>query len=665
MNAFDMSVPVPHYVDKEMGPGGAREWIEKFYRSHAERGALGLDSETSGIVNFRDVVMIWSISDGKDRLCLDARMLPLWKQYILENPEINFDMSNPKFDAHMFANTGVDISKAGEWRDTVTMSWLHDENNQGRHGLKETTLEWLGRRTPKFEDVFGKLPPKKNGIQTVTTGDLIRTALQDPIRFNAAVDYASIDAYNSTKLREVFDGVLESVEMYPGMNLKQYYYQVEVPFTKVLWKMERRGFTVDAGYLRSLEGPMKKELEEIERFLNQVAGEMLNVNSTIQIRKLFFQTLGKTPIKYTDGGTTGNKQPSTDAEVLEEWAGQGDKHAEALLKHRGISKILGTYVKGLQEWMDSKYRIHTILNQHGTVTGRLSSKEPNLMNIPRPGEDRFKIRESFISGARKRLMVADYGQLEMRLLAHFSGDEKMIKAILENIDLHCLTVAEMYGIPYDDVNNAKKHEGNFKKGKCQCPLPHREEELLFYRQAAKATGFGIVYGIGGPHLAANLTRELGRLVEPEEGIKLIQKWFGVFPGAHRYIEGQKATIDRDGRIQTIMGRFRTLGDVKSMSKKDRAGAHRQGVNSGIQGSAADIAKMAMLKAEYDPELLSYGAEMILQIHDELIWEVPDDPAMYKPAMARAKAIMEDPFGQPLRVPLPVEISTGYSWADAK
>lgn len=701
MHTFDMSIPAGRWVESE---SEARQWVEYFLKTHSLNNGLGLDSETSGLDLKRDQVIVWSIADVNNRICLPASLIPIFKEPILENPAINFDLTNAKFDAHMFANSGADISLAGEWRNTIVQSFLKNENNQGRHGLKECIVDHFGRTTPTFQEVFGKVPPKKidkvTGLNlNPTVGDLIRRAFTPPVpprredyqdpqlwdaavllyndalhKFQSAADYASLDAYNSHVLRLHFDELLTTIPIRSNYsrakNLRDYFYQTEVPFTKLLWKLERRGVTVDRGHLLEQSGPMEKEMEEIQREFNRYTGRLMNLDSTENIRWFFFDHLKKTPVKMTKGGTTGIKKASTDFDTLDTWAGQGDEWATKLLRYRSIRKTHGTYVEGLQKWLDPYYRIHTSLNQTGAVTMRLSSSEPNLQNIPRPSEDRFKIREAFIHGPRMKLVVADYEQLEMRLMAHFSGDEKMIGAIRDGTDLHCLTVAEMYGIPYDDVMAAKKAEKAVNDGKRSQPLTEREIELLFYRQAAKATGFGIIYGIGGEHLAANLTQELKRLVTPQEGFDLIKKWFGVFPGVKAYIEEQKMLLWQNGYVETIVGRFRRFGALQGMAKKDAKQAERQAGNAIVQGTAADIAKNAMLLCEHDPELNALGYRLLLQIHDELLGECPEENVAK--VKARVKYLMENPFGNdsfgtPLRlsVPLPASVGHGDTWATAK
>jgi DNA polymerase I-like protein with 3'-5' exonuclease and polymerase domains len=701
MPSFDMSIPPGYFIREGQQ---AQQWMQHLPQSHRRNNGLGVDTETTGLSKIRDRVVVFSVSDGANRVCLPAEFLPMYKQ-LLEDPNINLDGTKIIFDGHMMANSGVDLSKAGDWRCTLVQSFLKNENNQGRHGLKESIVDNFGRTTPTFEETFGKVPPKKVDKTTgmnlnPTVGDLIKRAFEPPPlsefvqrargdgvpedsavatgqeeyeealrKQQAAADYASLDAYNSTTLRSHFDDQLEEIAIsseYGAMgNLKNYYYSVEVPFTKLLYKLERRGITVDKGYLEEQRGPMEREMNLIERGFAQYTGRLMNLNSPKDLAWFFFDHLKKPVYKETKGGTSGVKKPSTDYEVLDFWAGQGDYWAQQLLRYRSIKKIHGTYVNGLEEWLDAQYRIHTSLNQIGAVTMRLSSSEPNLQNIPRPSEDQFKIREAFIPGERMIFVIADYEQLEMRLMAHFSRDEKMINAIKNGIDLHCLTVSEMYGIPYEEVLAAKKADGDIKKGKRKEPLTPREEELLFFRQAAKATGFGIIYGIGGEHLARNLTQELKRPLSPEEGFALIRRWFAIFPGVKSYIESTKQQIWQHGYVQTLVGRFRRFGVLEGMSKKDRALCERQGVNSIIQGTASDIAKKSMLIAEEDPVLKGFGARMLLQIHDELIFEVPDHPEVVKGVKARVEEIMAHPFSKDLLVPIPAAAGSGYSWASAK
>lgn len=663
---FDMSIPVGHWVDTEYE---AQKWLAYFIQV-SKFTSLGIDTETTGLSNTRDTVVVWSISDGEQRICLPASFLGMFKDAILENPHVDLDGTNLKFDAHMLANSGVDISKAGNWHDTIPQSWLLNENNLGRHGLKECTQDHFGRVTPTFEKTFGKVPPrrvdKKTGVLlSKTVGDLIKEAFSSPgpLR-DSASDYASLDAYNSKHLRMYFDTRLAQIPTGYG-TLKDTYHDIEAPFTKVLWKMERRGITADGGYLKSLQGPMEREMEDIvKEFSNEatrLSGTpvMLNLDSVRDVRKFFYELKGKPQKHMTDGGQTGNKQPSTDKEVLDEWAGEGDEWARKLVRYRGITKTYGTYVMGLQKWLDNRSRIHTTFKQIGAVTGRLSSAEPNLQNIPSPDEDEYKIREGFIPGEHLRLYVADYEQLEMRLTAIFTGDRKMIDAINNGLDIHCFTVAEMQKIPYEEVKAAKEAKDAKKT------LTPRQKDLLLKRSGAKGAGFGILYGIGGAKLAAQLTKETGTLMTEDEGRNAIRQWLNVFPDIDSFINGTKRHIWNHGHVQTITGRFRRFGDLKNMSKKDRAEAERQGFNSIIQGSAADLAKLAMINIDKDPELNKLGYKMMLQVHDELVGEGPDDDEIAEKIKARKKHLMETALGTELAVKLSCSIGDGYSWATAK
>jgi len=662
MQAFNIQLPPSHFVCLQQD---AEQWLDYYMQSRFVNNGLGLDTETTGINNMRSYPIIWSLSDVNTRICLTAELLPIFRP-LLESPQTNFDISNAKFDAHMLANRGIDITKAGELRDTSVMSWLHDENKQGRHGLKENIFAWFGWMPPTFAEIFGK-NIKKKGEEKKTEGELIYTALADPEKVVPATDYASIDAYNHTTLRIKYDEVLEEIELYSGMTAKRFFYTVCVPFTKVLFSMERTGFNIDLAHLDAIAPGMLKEIESIEKEFGKAAGQIINLNSTDQLRTLFFDKLGYTPIEYTSGGASGIKKPSLDKDTLETWAGMGDPLSNILMRHRKLSKIHSTYVKGMRDIVADDGRMHTTLNQHGTVTGRLSSSKPNLQNIPRPGGDEFKIRKAFIASIAMRLLVADYAQLEMRLMAHFSKDRKMIQAIIDGVDIHCLTVAEMSNgrVSYEEVVAAKTADDAIKSGKLNRELTSTERDLLQRRQGAKAVGFGIIYGIGGRLLAANLTKESkGAVVYSErDGFDLIDQWFNVFPGVFEFIEYDKKMINKVGYVQTVMGRFRRFGDVRTMRKRERALAERQGVNARIQGSAADIAMMAMLKCFWDSTLNEVGCRLLLQIHDELIFEIPDDDSVCETASERIKLHMENPFDQPLLVPLPVSPVSGYNWAE--
>lgn len=683
MNGAFNLIPKAEWIETE---AQAQEAGEYLYH-HARENGLGTDTETTGVHLVKDVPLLMSLSDGNRRFAFWIEQWgrsPWIHDWLLTNPEITKVGTKIKFDMHMCANIGIHIE--GPLEDTLVMDWLYDENRTGRHGLKETAKDHCGLVMKEFAEIFPMRKKvavsKKNpmGIPAETAGEAIRRVMADPIARLQGIEYAGLDAWGSVRVKMWEKEQLSSIMMFPDRSLWQHFIDTEVPFTRVLYNMERRGFTICLGHLRAQAVPMAKDLEELEAKIVKKVGWPINPNSPPQLRKYFFEQMGYAPLKYTDGGTSGIKQPSTDYDSLVHFKDtKGCEVATMMIKQREVSKGKSTYVDGLQSWVDQFYRIHTTLNQHVTVTGRLSSVEPNLQNIPRPDEDKFKIRAAFVAAIGKRLVIADYDQLEMKLMAHFSQDAEMIGAIESGKDLHCYTVALMYGENYEEVAHAK----HCKEKKQQ--LDDRQKDLLLKRQAAKNTGFGLIYGIGPMKLAAQLV-ELKVFDPPrteadfKNNIKkakaLIDKYFAAFPGAKAFILGTHQQCMEQEYVQTLTGRFRRLPGINAKGGggddgEDGAGiaaeARRQSVNVKIQGTAADIAKAAMLQAEYDPLLMQVGALLLLQIHDELIFEVDDDDEKVEITQNRVQQIMEKPFGPnfSLSVKLTAAAGSGYTWVDAK
>jgi DNA polymerase-1 len=626
---------------------------------------LGYDTETTGLNITKDLPLMLSFSDGHRRFAMMAEWLhhPWVKDALLQNPEVTKIGTNLKFDMHMTANAGVVLQ--GPVHDTLVMSWLHNENRFG-HGLKDTAKDYCGIRMLDFKDVFPMRKATRNQ-PAETAGEAIRRVLNGSKEERArAIEYSGLDAFASHRVHSYLKDRLFDEQIRTGWNLWDHFLAWEATFTQVLWNMERRGFAICTGHLRTQKGPMEKAMLEIEGEIARMAGWLVNINSTKQLQQLFFQQLGYQPVKMTNGGKTGIKKPSTDEEVLTIFEERGCPFSKLIMEHRKISKIYGTYIEGLLGWVDPELRIHTTLKQGGTVTGRLSSSEPNLQNIPRPKTDKFKIRDAFMAAVGKRLVVADYDQLEMKLMAHFSGDPKMCDAINSGKDLHCVTVALMFGEIYEEVYAAKKAKD---------PTPE-QDILLMKRQSAKAVGFGLIYGIGAMKLAAQLTEELKRPVLKEEAQNDINRYFGAFPGVKKFISQTHAYCHQTEFVQTLLGRKRRLPQINARGggnsddgdpKGIVAEARRQSVNSIIQGTASDVAKGAMIRAEFDPVLRDLGAKLLLQIHDELIFEVDDHPEVVKAVKARVTELMEAPFGDgfKLNVPLTTEAHDGYTWTEAK
>lgn len=645
--------------------------VDYLYEPALKRG-LGYDTETTGTHIARDLPVLFSMSDGVRRYCAPAEFLsnPNIKKRLLENPKIAKVGTNLKFDAHMTANAGVELK--GPLRCTLAMDWLYDENRQGRHGLKDTAWDHIRLRMfGSFREVF-KPKPKTKTRPAETPGAAIERKMSTPEGKAQAIDYSSMDAFASVL---VHDALAERLEYIPfsndgKRNLLDYFNEVEAPYTRVLWNMERRGFQIYTGHLKTLAGPIVRELADIEADLAGEVGRPINPKSSYQLRELFFDELGYTPLSHTKPGKkTGVSSPQTDERFLKHHAADGCKISKLLLRHRKLIKIYGTYVQGMLLRVDKDARLHTTLNQHVTVTGRLSSSKPNLQNIPTQTEDDpWLIRAAFGAYPGRRLVVLDYDQLEMKIMAHFSKDAKMIEAILTGQDLHCFTVAMMANIPYEQVMAAKKAKDRGE------PITDQQKHLLMLRHVMKRTGFGILYGIGRNKLAAQLSEQLKKLVTPKEAQGYIDGYLGVYKGVKQHILDIHEECRRTECVRTISGRYRRLPTINVIggaeddddinASKIVAQAERQAQNTEIQGSAADICKAAMIIAEYDPQLHSLGAQMEMQIHDELIFSCADDDEVADAVIKRAKEIMEHP-GIEMLVPLTAAGGSGLSWLAAK
>jgi len=554
---------------------------------------------------------------------------------------------------------------------------------------------------------------------------LARTGISgNPVEMlrESTCDYSSLDSWAShalvPKLREILDGddmamVTEDVVARKAepIWLSEHYETKRTRFQQILWNLERRGFPIDVDTTRSYAVDMQKELDKLERSVVAETGDLhFNPNSTDQLRsKLFeqdrngkwFDPFGDEPKKMTKGGSSGVKMPSTDKEVLEEFAGKGHELSRLILEHRQFRKLHGDYMVGLPEWVDRNRRIHTSLNAGGARTWRLASSDPNLQNIPAKGKWGKLIRRLFVAGRwgdcdpsiclphlrdvavpdldpdfPMRLIVADYKQLEMCILAHFSEDEAMIGAIRAKQDLHCKTVelASLLGaaglpkgITYDQAKAAKGAAD--VEGYKLTPF---EEMLVDARSALKSTGFGIVYGIGalklGMQLGLPIVKKKGkngvlRDACPEAQDLIDRYLWEIFPGVGRFIEETRERCREDLVVYTVLGHPRRLPDIISNDRMKSSQAERQAPNSRIQGSAADICNEAMDRCESDVELRQLGARMLMQVHDELIWEVPDIPEVVEAAKIRIKSKMENPF--PMRVPILVDVKDAPNWGEGK
>jgi DNA polymerase I len=627
---------------------------------------IGVDTETlgKGYLSTHDQLVCTSFSPRTETRYFVPRRLLRSFQPLLERQDVTWAIFNAKFDAHRFANMGITLG--GRWADGNVLDWLIDEDQrENRHGLKECANDYLGIPTKTYGELFGK--------------DKITDIVPGHPKYDLFVDYAALDAWLHRELcLMMLDQLSDIVKWHdkPKETLAYQYWYEEEPQLQTLWKMERRGLFLDTALLSSMAKKVEIDMDLISAKLNGRLGRPFNPASTPQKQALLFGPpplgLGLTPRGKTDSG-----QPSTDSDVLEFFAGVGVEVCRDLLDHSELNKLKG-YVVGLPKHLARDGRVHTKFSPT-KVTGRLSSAEPNLQNIPTKANDKYGIRAALIAptdmGEEYVLIVADYAQLEMRILADISGDEAMIEGILAGLDMHVYTAARMNGMPYDEFNalikSAKakdKKAGEYRDAKQPIPdeyiLTEREEWATGMRSAAKSIGFGIVYGITEHGLAVQLTAALKRPVTKDEALELIEKYLDTFPGVRAYMHTTQETAKISGSVQTYRGRFRHLSKARSRNKYDVLRALRQAINARIQGSAADIVKRAMLYCEGDAELrVTLKCELVLQVHDELIFQCPRRTAAA--AMAIIQPYMEHPFTKDLKVPLTAEPAIVTRWSDAK
>lgn len=674
-------LPVPEWIDDP-------ERMEQVCREVRDIGMAGLDTETTGKDDWmKDFVLFWSLSTGKgNRYCLSKRMLDIFDQELAGDPDIMWAMTNANFDRCMLVNSGV-RELAGPVHCTLVMDWMHNENRTGRHGLKQTSLDHLGLNMNEFKKVF----KKRKGETYQDT--LLRMMKEEP---DKAIDYASMDAWASLELWKFLQQKLEDEPAVTGVTMWDLYKQVEVPYSEVLFHNIRNGVMLDQGWLRHIRVPLTEKIDECLFKFNKLAGMEVNLNSPKQLVDLFINKLGKKPIKWTSGGKSSNKQPSVDESVLKQWAEEGDEHATLLMEHRSLAKVRGTYVDGMLNRVGADGRIHPIINQHIAVTGRLSSSDPNLQNIPRPDDDIWGLRGAFMPGTGMTLVAVDYRQLEMRLLAHMSGDENMRSVIKKGWDIHAGTASLMYEKPYEEIQEAKFLKGWLEHDKVPRErIPEWIFELTGFRQDAKAVGFGINYGEGIPALA----QKLG--ISKKEAAARKEKYFEPYPGVKEFIEYTHAACRDTLEVHTILGRKRRLLEADADWKEgfysrkykkyipERPGplaarALRQAVNAIIQGSAADVARLAQILCE--PKVLHkmglqnrrseamerIGIKQLLQVHDEIVFEVPTDSL--KEGIEVLSRSMEKPFQyvpeilgidfRELSIPLDVDAGYGEAWSEA-
>ena len=520
---------------------------------------------------------------------------------VFENEEIEKTGHNIKYDLMVLANYGVELK--GRLFDTIIAHYLLQP--ELRHSMDYLAEILLKYKTIHIDELIGAKGKNQGSMRDVP---LEKISI-----------YAAEDADITLRLREVLEPQIEE------MGLRELFYDVEMPLVRVLAEMERTGVLIDDFALAQSSGVMTAEMQRIERNIREISGANINLSSPKQVGELLFDVL-----KISDKARKTSKgQYVTDEETLEALRSKHPVVGE-ILEYRGVKKLLSTYIDALPKLINARTgRVHTSFNQTVTATGRLSSSNPNLQNIPIRDEQGKEIRKAFIASEGRVFMSADYSQVELRLMAHLSQDKNMLAAFNADHDIHAATAANIYKVPIEAVTSDM-------------------------RRKAKTANFGIIYGIS----IFGLSERLG--VSRAEAKELIDGYFMSFPGVKDYIDTTIENARRDGYVETLLHRRRYLPDINSRNANVRGYAERNAVNAPIQGTAADIIKIAMVKIADRLKREGLKTEMLLQVHDELNFNVPLDEVDRVKALVREE--MEGAFS--LSVPLRVDIGVGANWLEA-
>lgn len=540
--------------------------------------------------------------DAPDQLNREAVLEQL--RPLLESDEHKKVGQHLKYDAHVLANHGIALN--GIQFDTMLESYVLN-SVATRHDMDSLASKYLGVKTIKFEDIAGKGAKQKTFNQ---------------ISIEEAGAYAAEDADITLRLHQTLWAKL-SVEN--KQDLKSVFENIELPLLKVLERIEANGALIDADALFEQSNQIAGRLAELEQKAHDVAGQAFNLGSPKQLGEILFTKLEIPVKKKTKTGA-----PSTAEEVLVELADEGYELPKIILENRGLSKLKSTYTDKLPEMISSKTgRVHTSYHQAVAATGRLSSTDPNLQNIPVKSEEGRRIREAFIAPEGYTMVAADYSQIELRIMAHLSGDEGLVNAFAQGLDVHSATAAEVFSVGIDEVE------------------PHM-------RRSAKAINFGLIYGMS----AFGLGRQLG--IGRNQAQEYVDTYFERYPGVKKYMDTTRTEAADSGYVETLFGRRLYLPDIKSRNAPRRQHAERTAINAPMQGTAADIIKKAMLKVDAWLQKNEFDARMIMQVHDELVLEVKTE--QLEAFNAKLKELMED--AAQLDVPLVVDVGVGSNWGEA-
>ena len=584
-------------------------WVEKL--KQAKLFALDTETDNLDYMAANLVGISFALENG------EAAYLPLQLDYlgapktlekttalallkpVLENPAIQKVGQNFKYDLTIFARNGIDVQ--GVAFDTMLESYVL--NSTGRHNMDDLAKRYLGHQTISFEEIAGK---GKNQL----------TFNQIPLE--KAAEYAAEDADVTMKLQQV---LWEKLSKEP--TLEKLFKEMELPLLGVLSRMERRGVLIDSDALFLQSNEIANRLSELEEQAYVLAGQPFNLASTKQLQEILFDKLGLPVIQKTPKGA-----PSTNEEVLEELAFSHEL-PKVLVEHRGLSKLKSTYTDKLPQMVNPQTgRVHTSYHQAVTATGRLSSSDPNLQNIPIRNEEGRRIRQAFIAREGFTVVAADYSQIELRIMAHLSQDQGLINAFTQGKDIHRSTAAEIFGVSLDEVTSEQ-------------------------RRNAKAINFGLIYGMS----AFGLSRQLG--IGRADAQSYMDLYFKRYPGVQTFMHDIREKAKAQGYVETLFGRRLYLPDINSSNGMRRKAAERVAINAPMQGTAADIIKRAMIqldqKLQNDPDIA-----MIMQVHDELVFEVRSEKVAFYSELIKTQ--MES--AADLVVPLIVDVGQGTNWDEA-
>lgn len=613
---WDQFVEVKEEEDIEYNTCGDEKTLTKIIQEIKKKGTCSIDTETTSQDPMKAKLVGISISWEKDR----AYYIPIAHKRVMENISISPDKAismikgvfedkeikkigqNIKYDAIVLRRHGIELE--GIDFDTMVASYVIDPGHR-QHNLDYLASKYLNHKMISYHDVVGK------GKKEISFSEV-------PI--DEATRYACEDVDITLKLKDILEAQLERA------GNRSLFYDLEMKLISVLIDMEWAGIKLDIDVFKDMSIRYAEQLKRLEEEIYKEAGMEFNINSSQQLGYVLFEKL-KLPVQRK---TTKTKSYSTDVKVLKKLTAYPFRIPELLLKYRTISKLKSTYLDSLIKMVNPETgRVHTSFNQTATATGRLSSSNPNLQNIPVRGEEGREIRQGFVPEEGNYFISADYSQIELRIFAHYSGDPAFIKAFQEDVDIHSATASEIMGVDISQVTPDM-------------------------RRMAKAINFGIIYGMG----ARKLSEELG--IPLKEAQRYIDAYYNRYEGVKRYREDTIKKAREKGYVCTLFSRRRYLTGINHSKQRLRAEAERMAINTPIQGTAADLIKKAMINIHERMKREGFKAKMILQVHDELLFEVPEHEVELIKKMVKEE--MEGVYQ--LLVPLKVDIGVGRNWDEA-